>query len=220
MSLAETWDRFAKERAPRRAVNARGRSTWLNWTQYPDHGPDEGVLGTSLAGLRVLELGSGNGDNLAHLATLGAQCTGVDVAPSREAAARERWGHLPGLDFRTAEAVGFLTATETATFDVVLSVFGAVWFVDPDTLLPLVRARMNEGGTLAFSHLPAGSQELLPGRKTGMRHDHTPEEWSKLLHRHGFTDVRAEVIDPPAGQSTATMLIRATAQPCELSGRA
>ncbi|MCX4827623.1 MULTISPECIES: class I SAM-dependent methyltransferase [unclassified Streptomyces] len=208
MSLAETWDRFAKERTLRRAVNARGQSTWLNWTQYPDHGPDEGVLGTPLAGLKVLELGSGNGDNLAHLATLGATCTGVDVAPSREAAARERWGHLPGLDFRTAEAVDYLT-TEAATFDVVLSIFGAVWFVDPDELLPLVRARMNDGGVLAFSHLPADSQELKPGR-AGMRHDHTPDEWTEFLHRHGFTDVRTEIIEPPAGQSAATMLIRAT----------
>ncbi|MFF3495779.1 class I SAM-dependent methyltransferase [Streptomyces sp. NPDC002795] len=209
MSLAETWDRFAKERTPRRAVNSRGRSTWLNWTQYPDHGPDEGVLGTPLAGLKVLELGSGNGDNLAHLATLGATCTGVDVAPSREAAARERWGHLPGLNFRTAEAVDYLT-TEAATFDVVLSIFGAVWFVDPDELLPLVRACMNKSGTFAFSHLPAGSQVLKPG-KAGMRHDRTPDEWTKLLHRHGFTDVRAKVIEPPAVQSAATMLIRATA---------
>ncbi|MFJ8955920.1 class I SAM-dependent methyltransferase [Streptomyces sp. NPDC102381] len=133
---------------------------------------------------------------------------GVDVAPSREATAHERWGHLPGLDFRTAEAVDYLT-TEAATFDVVLSIFGAVWFVDPDELLPLVGTRMTEGGILAFSHLPAGSQELKPGR-AGMRHDHAPDEWTRLLHRYGLTDVRAEIIEPPAGQSAATMLIRAT----------
>ncbi len=43
-----------------------------------------------------------------------------------------------------------------------------------------------------------------------MRHDHTPDEWTKFLHRHGFTDVHAEIIEPPAGQNPATMLIRAT----------
>ncbi|WP_432075220.1 class I SAM-dependent methyltransferase [Streptomyces wuyuanensis] len=208
MSLAESWDRYAVGSKPRRTVNATGDTTWLNWTQYADHGPNESVLGP-VAGSRVLELGSGSGSNLAHLATLGATGLGVDVAPAREAAARERWGSLPNLEFRTAEATAFLNETNE-TFDVVLSIFGAVWFVDPNTLLPLVRSRMALGGILAFSHLAPGSQGRAPA-KAGLRHDHSPDEWRRILAGYGFSDVRVSLIDPPEGMTVDTMLVRARA---------
>ena len=70
--------------------NAAGAATWFNWTQHPDHGSNEAVLG-DVCGRTVLELGSGSGANLAHLAALGAYCTGVDLAPSRVAGARQRY---------------------------------------------------------------------------------------------------------------------------------
>ncbi|WP_263169664.1 class I SAM-dependent DNA methyltransferase [Streptomyces sp. SCSIO ZS0520] len=208
MSSAEAWERFAAGSRPRRPVNARGEKTWLNWTQYPDHGPAEEILGP-LAGRRVLELGSGGGDNLAHLAALGALGTGVDIAPSRKAAAEGRWGHLPGLDFRTAEAVDFLDGT-AETFDVVLSVFGAVWFTDPGRLLPAVRAHLAPGGVLAFSHAPPGSRKPPPGN-SGIRHDHTPAEWRALLGGHGFREVSVTVLAPPAGETVGTLMARAVA---------
>ncbi|MFJ9537038.1 class I SAM-dependent methyltransferase [Streptomyces sp. NPDC101225] len=192
-------------------MNATGDTTWLNWTQYADHGPNESVLG-SVAGRRVLELGSGSGSNLAHLVTLGATGQGVDIAPARETAARERWGDLPGLEFHAAEATTFLNETDE-TFDVVISIFGAVWFVDPDTLLPLIRSRMTPGGILAFSHLPPGSQGPKPANpaKPGLRHDRTPDEWGLTLTRHGFSDVCVSLIDPPEGGTVGTMLVRASA---------
>ncbi|BCL28773.1 class I SAM-dependent methyltransferase [Streptomyces aurantiacus] len=208
MSLAEPWDRYAAGSTPRRTVNAKGETTWLNWTQYADHGPDESVLGP-VAGRRVLDLGSGSGSNLAHLVTLGATGQGVDVAPARERVARERWGQMPGLEFRTVDVAAFLHETDE-TFDVVLSIFGAVWFVDPDTLLPLIRSRMAPGGILAFSHLPPGSQGPKPA-EAGLRHDHTPDEWRRILTGHGFSDVRVSLIEPPEGRAVGTMLVRASA---------
>ncbi|MET8559251.1 class I SAM-dependent methyltransferase [Streptomyces flaveolus] len=189
-------------------MNDKGDTTWLNWTQYADHGPNESVLGP-VAGRRVLELGSGSGSNLAHLVTLGATGVGVDIAPAREAVARERWGNLPGVEFCTAEATAFLNETGE-TFDVVLSIFGAMWFVDPDTLLPLIRSRMALGGILAFSHLPPGSQGPKPAR-AGLRHDRTPDEWGRVLTGYGFSDVRVSLIDPPEGRAVGTMLVRALA---------
>lgn len=129
MSATQAWERYAAGARPRRQVNAAGASTWLNWTQYPDHGPDEALFG-EVRGRRAVELGSGSGSNLAHLATLGAVCTGVDLAPSRTAAATTTWGHLPNLEFVTADAVDYLTDCQAA-FDIVYSIFGAVWFTDP-----------------------------------------------------------------------------------------
>ncbi|MEU6402399.1 class I SAM-dependent methyltransferase [Streptomyces sp. NPDC046985] len=208
MSLAESWDRYAVGSTPRRTVNARGETTWLNWTQYADHGPDETLLG-SVVGRRVLELGSGSGSNLAHLVSLGATGLGVDVAPARETVARERWGELPGLEFRTAEATAFLDET-AEMFDVVLSIFGAVWFIEPDVLLPLIRSRMPLGGVLAFSHLPPGGQEP-KAAQAGLRHDRAPGEWRRILAEHGFSDVTTSVIGPPEGESVSTMLVRASA---------
>ncbi|MEV0442691.1 methyltransferase domain-containing protein [Streptomyces spectabilis] len=208
MTLADVWDRFADDRVPRRTVNAYGATTWMNWTQYPDHGPNESVLG-DVTGRRVLELGSGAGSNLAHLATLGADCVGVDVAPSREQTAQERWGHLPGLEFRTAEATDHLTQCSDR-YDVVYSIFGAVWFVAPAVLLPLIRGRLNAGGILAFSQLPPGTQQLASGQ-AAMRHDHSPKEWADLLSHHGFKDVQTDVIEPPSGRKVGTMLIRSAA---------
>jgi SAM-dependent methyltransferase len=207
VSATEAWERYASNARPRRSVNATGASTWLNWTQYPDHGPDESVLG-ELAGRRVLELGSGSGANLAHLATLGALCTGVDLAPSRTQAAAEHWGHLSGLEFVTTDAVDFLTETEEI-FDVVYSIFGAVWFTDPAVLLPLVRNRMHHGGVFVFSHLPATEAGVVAGRAVS-KWNFPAEQWTQMLAAVGFT-ATADVIAPPDDQQVGTLLVRASA---------
>ncbi len=213
MEVVTAWERYAQGRTPRREVNSAGARTWLNWTQYPDHGPDESILG-DLQGRTVLELGCGTGCNLAHLSTLGAMCTGVDIAPSQQGKAVARWGSLPGLAFHTAEVTDYLSHTE-GSFDVVLSIFGPVWFTAPERLLPLVRGRLSPGGVLAFSHRPptAGTQPV--GRsgeaKAVTRWDYTPEEWSAFLASSGYSDIKAEVVPPPEGKDVGTLLVRAYA---------
>ncbi|MGW6936110.1 class I SAM-dependent methyltransferase [Lentzea sp. NPDC054927] len=205
---AEIWERYAAKYTPRRAVNVAGATTWLNWTQYPDHGPDETVLG-DIYGKSVLELGSGAGANLAHLATLGAVCTGVDIAPSRADLARQAWEHLGRLEFVTADALGYLTNTRT-TFDVVYSIFGAVWFTEPEALFPLVRKRMSGGGVFAFSQPPATVQE--DEARQIVRQRHLPvRQWIEQLAATGFTEIVAETIDAPELGKPGTVLIRARA---------
>ncbi|USX51185.1 bifunctional 2-polyprenyl-6-hydroxyphenol methylase/3-demethylubiquinol 3-O-methyltransferase UbiG [Lentzea sp. HUAS12] len=203
---AEIWERYAAKYKPRRATNAAGATTWLNWTQYPDHGPDETVLG-ELRGKRVLELGSGAGANLAHLATLGAVCTGVDIAPSRADLALKAWGHLGELDFISADAIDYL-ATAGESFDIVYSIFGAVWFSDPEELLPLVRKRMTAGGVLAFSHPPATQQDAKPGQVVQQRHL-SNERWIEHLVAAGFHEIEAEIINAPEPGNPGTVLLRA-----------
>ncbi|MEU9624931.1 class I SAM-dependent methyltransferase [Streptomyces sp. NPDC048155] len=213
MEVVDAWERYAQGRTPRRETNASGARTWLNWTQYPDHGPDESILG-DLQGRTVLELGCGTGCNLAHLSTLGATCTGADIAPSQRRKAEARWGHLPGLTFHTADATDFLTQA-AEPFDVVLSIFGPVWFTDPEQLLPLAHKRLSPGGVLAFSHKPpADDMEpvgTLREAKAVTRWDYSAGEWATLLTSAGFSDVIAEIIPPPEGKDMGTLLVRAYA---------
>jgi SAM-dependent methyltransferase len=205
---AEIWERYAAKYTPRRAVNAAGATTWINWTQYPDHGPDETVLG-DLQGKAVLELGSGAGANLAHLATLGAVCTGLDIAPSRAELAYQTWGHLGSLEFVTADALEYLADTGTI-FDVIYSIFGAVWFTDPELLFPLVRKRMVDGGVFAFSQPPAIAREEKPGQV--IRQRHLPViQWTEQLVVAGFSDIVVQTVDAPEPDKPGTVLIHARA---------
>ncbi|MEU2428321.1 class I SAM-dependent methyltransferase [Streptomyces sp. NPDC007861] len=214
------WDTYAKSSKPRRQTNAAGETTWFNWTQYPDHGPGAGVLAIS-PGSVVLELGCGSGGNLAHLATLGARAVGIDVSPAQLTAVEDRWGGQPGLQLRHADAVPFLSETDTE-FDAIYSVFGAAWFTDPDVLLPLVRKRLRPGGVYAFSHRPAiegcyGCQASYIHREDAdpfivKRWDYEPDRWVEILAGHGFTTASAEVVAAPPGPKTfGTLLVRAQA---------
>ncbi|MEY9845590.1 SAM-dependent methyltransferase [Streptacidiphilus sp. BW17] len=202
-TIEQAWERYATSgRTPRRDVNAAGQATWFNWTSHQDYGPDETILGP-LTDRSVLELGSGTGCNLAHLTTRGAHCTGMDVSPTQNAKARERWGHMPGLAFITGEALEFLTATDE-TFDVVYSVFGAHWFTNPDMLLPLVRKRLSAGGVYAFSNTAAEDVPPLGPKAAVTRFDFTRATWEFTLRSHGLHNVHVEVLPPPAdgGQRT------------------
>jgi len=209
ITAADAWERYAANVLPRRGTNAAGATTWLNWTQYPDHGPDESVLG-DLRGRTVLELGSGTGSNLAHVATTAAYCVGVDLAPSRTIAARATWGDRPNLKFVTADALNYLTA-RSMRFDAVYSIFGAVWFTDPRILLPLVRNRMAPGGVFAFSQLPATENPPASPDRAITKWNYSLDQWARLLTVEGFDSVTTEVILAPAAHQPGTLLVRARA---------
>ncbi|MEV6761360.1 class I SAM-dependent methyltransferase [Streptomyces sp. NPDC051105] len=212
---AIAWDTYSRQRPERRPVNSRGETTWFNWTQYEDHGPDTELLGVT-AGDRVLDLGCGKGGNAAHLAALGMHAVGVDVSPKQLAAARARWGDVPGLELHQADAVQFLQQLQH--YDAVYSVYGALWFTDPARLLPAIRERLRPGGRLVFSqrppvegcygcqasYIPRGSDE---DPLVVKRWDYERDAWGRLLAEHGFGDVRAEVLAAPPGRRTVGTLI-------------
>lgn len=219
---AIAWDTYARQRPERRPTNARGETTWFNWTQYEDHGPGAELLAVT-PGARILDLGCGKGGNAAHLATLGMRAVGVDVSAAQLRAAHERWGHMPGLELHQAEAVSFVQGS-VEPFDAVYSVYGAMWFTDPARLLSSVRERLRPGGRLVFSQRPPvegcyGCQASYIPRGADedplvvKRWDYEPREWEQLLTRHGFTDVRADVLPaPPGRRKVGTLIVSARAQ--------
>ncbi len=192
------WDRYAQSRQPRRVVNAAGASTWFNWTQYPDHGPGLEVLNL-FPGSRVLDLGCGKGGNLAHVAAQGHHGVGVDVSGVQLSHARKRW---PDLTLVHGDALTYLEQGED-TFNAAYSVFGALWFVDPDAMLPALHRRLR--GTLAFSYADLNGVSAIP------RWDLEPHEWGERLDKHGFTEIQHQVIGPPdrTAQIHPTILVRA-----------
>lgn len=206
----ELWDTFAGSAFKDDAEPV------FHWTQYAGHGPGPELLGDPGS---VLEIGCGTGRALAHLAQRGVKATGVDLSPVMVKKTTERWGHL-GVEFICAEILEHLRSDEQ-TYDAIYSIFGAVWFTDPAKLFPLIAERLNPGGVLAFSHPPAipgayGPQGMYKGGFAGKamftyRYSYTPRRWTSMLHRAGFHDVEARVLDAPEPGHIGTLLVRAQA---------
>lgn len=145
-SERELWDTFAESTKDK----VFGSDPVFCWTQYAGHGPGPELLGKPAT---ALEIGCGTGRALAYLAQRGVRATGVDLSPVMVANTTEQWGSL-GVRFVCAEVLDHLR-TCTDTYDAIYSIFGAVWFTDPEKLLPLIAQRLNPGGVLVFSH-PCG----------------------------------------------------------------
>jgi SAM-dependent methyltransferase len=214
LTRPEYWDKYkpykGDDEQPAPAI-AR-----FDWTQYPGHGPGAEILG---APRTALDLGPAEGKEAAHLAARGVEVTGVDFSPVQVERARTLWHDTPRLDFQHAEACTFL-ASSTTSWDAIYSVWGAVWFTDPDELLPRIVQRLNPGGVFAFSQAePAadahGPQQMygkwLEGRErelTVLRWQYNPDNWADILKRHGFTGIDAQILAPPT-PGLGTLMVRA-----------
>src|SRR5213075_1847679 len=91
------------------------------------------VKGLGIAeGLKVLDLGSGDGTTALPAARLGADVLGVDIASNLVAAGNERArsAGLANLRFRRGDASD-PSASEDDRFDLVISIFGAMFAPRP-----------------------------------------------------------------------------------------
>ncbi|MGI8313409.1 class I SAM-dependent methyltransferase [Saccharopolyspora hattusasensis] len=209
------WDHYAAGVAGQDQQKALKEA--FGWTQYEGHGPGDELLGDPLT---ALELGSGRGNAVAALALKGIDTTGIDLSPGQCDAAERSWGTIPGVHFVQADVVEFLSATGQQ-WDAIYSIWGGVWFTDPVVLLPLIRARLTQGGTLAFSHAPAvpgsyGLQGMYGNGFTGRqvwiyRWAYEPTGWADLLREYGFTDVHARVEPAPEPDNVGTLIVEARA---------
>jgi len=100
-------------------------------------------------GERVLDVGCGTGGTTADLAAaVGARghALGVDISEPLVAAARARG--LGNATFEVADATTY--PFETASFDLVFSRFGVMFFADPVAAFRNIRRRLKPSGRLVF----------------------------------------------------------------------
>ena len=107
-------------------------------------------------GMRVLDLGCGDGTTAVPLAQLGAEVTGIDIASNLVAAGNKRAAELglSNLHFQEGDACA-LEGVEDGTFDLTLSVFGAMFAPKPfDVAKEMVRVTKPGGRVMMGNWIP------------------------------------------------------------------
>jgi SAM-dependent methyltransferase len=120
----------------------------LTWGLFGVPERDLGVLG-DVAGLDVIELGCGTAYLSAQLARRGARPVGLDLSPAQLATAarcQERYGPAFPLVEADAEAV----PARDASFDLVVSEYGASVWCDPERWVAESARLLRPGGRLVF----------------------------------------------------------------------
>lgn len=219
-SAPDLWQQYAQGNPP--PDNGR-----MEWACYPGSGPGTELLGP-VRGCRVIEVGSGFGRNLAHIARRGAaSCTGIDASLSMTERAIQLNALLPNLHYVHGDASTHLRQNPAGA-DLVYSVYGAVDFTDPDVLLPAIRLGLAEMGRLVFATLQFDQHgqppdiEVRPrtmlvplgraGRQGELQRWVLDESvWRRLLDRHGFTVTSSRLIGPPDVQGLTESCLVMTA---------
>jgi SAM-dependent methyltransferase len=113
-------------------------------------------------GTEVLDLGCGDGTTAVPAAQLGANVLGVDIAANLVAAGNERAKEL-GLDnlrFQEGDASD-LNGLEDESFDLVLSVFGAMFAPNPENVAKEMVRVTKPGGRIVMGNWIPGDPTLV-----------------------------------------------------------
>ena len=162
-------------------------------------------------GERVLDVGCGTGDTTAALAGTAGSVLGVDISEPLVAAARAK--NIARATFLVADAATH--AFEPASFDLVFSRFGVMFFGDPAAAFANLRRALKPSGRLAFVcwrtpqenpwglvPLQAARPFLAPIPRPG---PDDPGQYSfgdrtrveRILKESGFAAARLEPLDRP-----------------------
>lgn len=143
----ELWTRTNAEYTDREALRQwqEEEITWGVW------GVPERQLRVlpEVSGLDVVELGCGTAYFSAWLARRGARVVGVDPTPAQLETARRCQAEL-GLEFPLLEAGGEEVPLPDASFDLVLSEYGASIWADPERWIPEAARLLRPGASLVF----------------------------------------------------------------------
>lgn len=103
------------------------------------------------AGARVLDVACGTGNLALPLARSGAVVTGLDIAPNLLAQARQR-AQQEGLGIQFDEGDAEHLPYADASFDAVVSMFGAMFAPRPEAVTSELARVLKPGGTLAMAN--------------------------------------------------------------------
>ena len=223
------WDAWADDYvATGRANWARAEPAWGIW-QIPES--ELAMFPATVAGLDAIELGCGTAYVSAWLARRGARPVGIDNSERQLATARELQAEH-GLTFPLIHGSAEATGLPDASFDLVISEYGAGIWCDPYAWIPEAARLLRPGGHLAFlvnSPLlmmcvadlavdPAGTELRRDWfgmhRFEWMDDDsvefHLPHgEMIRLLREHDFAIDELREVQPPEGATSSYPFVTA-----------
>ena len=144
------------------ALKTKLRATWIagDFGQIArgyTGGAEEFVKGLNLRpGMRVLDVACGTGNLALPAARLGANVTGVDIAPNLVEQAREN-AKSEGLNVQFDEGDAESLPYADASFDAVITMFGAMFAPRPELVAAELKRVCRPGGFIAMANwTPAG----------------------------------------------------------------
>lgn len=159
-------------------LNERQQETWTSG-DFPKMGVELAIAGELLceavpvyAGDRVLDVGTASGNTALSAARRRAKVTAIDLVPSLLERGRQR-AAAEGLavDFQEGDAMAL--AFPDASFDVVMSTFGAIFAPDPERTAAEMARVCRPGGKIA---LAAWTPQGMLGRLFRLLSQYAPAE--------------------------------------------
>jgi SAM-dependent methyltransferase len=220
-----SWTRSAPEYvAPAERAWAAAAPSWGIWGV--SESDVRALDGVELEGADAVELGCGTAYWSAWLARLGARPVGVDVTEAQLTTARRLQAEY-GLRFPLVHASAEAVPLPDASFDLVLSEYGASIWCDPYLWIPEASRLLRSGGRLVFLGngtilmlcVPDAENEAA-GRALrrdyfGMHRFDWPDDdppgiefhlgygdWIRLLRANGFEVENLIEVRPPEGATT------------------
>ena len=129
-------------------------------------------------GMKVMDLGCGDGTTALPSARLGAQVLGVDIAANLVAAGnrRAKEAGLTNLSFQEGDASD-LSGIENGSFDLVVSIFGAMFAPKPlDVAREMVRVTKRGGRVVMGNWIPGDPTLIAQLLKTSAAYSPPPPE--------------------------------------------
>ena len=143
--------------APMKELKARLKATWMagdygHFATFMEPGALEFLARlTVVPGTRMLDVGCGAGQIAIPAASAGVRVTGVDIAANLIEQARTR-ARAVGVDARFEEGDAEMLAFDDATFDLVVSLIGAMFAPRPEKVAAELLRVCRPGGRIAMAN--------------------------------------------------------------------
>jgi SAM-dependent methyltransferase len=144
-SVRASWDDAAD-------VYAEGQASGRDYYRYEFFGPAQLALCGDVAGMRVLDVGCGNGYFARELARCGARVTGIDISPRMiEHARRQEWATSLGIEYHVLDAGALPASFVPQSFDKAASCLALQDMPNVRMVLQGVRSLLRPGGSFVAS---------------------------------------------------------------------